>query len=276
MAEKFRNRPWRDRRSDSDWWDNYDYRQDRHDSRWDNYAGPGYRQSAGSRFDREREDYRPFGSESRSFDNYGYGNNNMSDYGYGSNAGYRGGYGHYESGGWDRDRGAGYNRRWEDDPENRARGRRYEREDDRRDWWDRASDEVASWFGDDSAQRRRNQDKRYGEHRGKGPKGYRRSDERIREDINDRLSYDGWVDASDIDVRVENGEVTLSGHVNHRQDKRRAEDIAESVSGVQNVENRLRLVRSDQEDYVYPTATTTGGATNTNSKVENGRSRKVV
>ena len=40
------------------------------------------------------------------------------------------------------------------------------------------------------------------EHRGRGPRGYTRSDERIREDVNDRLTDDGWLDASDIDVQV--------------------------------------------------------------------------
>lgn len=108
-----------------------------------------------------------------------------------------------------------------------------------RGWWDRASDEVASWFGDEEAERRRRMDQQR-PHRGKGPKGYRRSDERIKEDINDRLS-EGYLDATDITVAVENGEATLSGTVNSRADKRRAEDIAEYVSGVSNVENRLRV-----------------------------------
>jgi osmotically-inducible protein OsmY len=81
------------------------------------------------------------------------------------------------------------------------------------------------------------------EYRGRGPKGYRRSDERIKEDINDRLSDDYYLDASDIEVAVEKTEVTLTGSVNSRNDKRRAEDIADAVSGVTNVENRLRVKR---------------------------------
>ena len=80
-----------------------------------------------------------------------------------------------------------------------------------------------------------------GEYRGKGPRNYSRSDERIKEDINDRLSDDPFVDASDIDVTVSNGEVSLTGTVDHRSTKRRAEDLAEAVSGVKNVENRLRV-----------------------------------
>jgi osmotically-inducible protein OsmY len=78
-------------------------------------------------------------------------------------------------------------------------------------------------------------------HKGKGPRGYQRSDQRILEDVNDRLSDDAYVDASDIDVKIENGTVILSGHVPDKAAKRRAEDIAESVRGVNNVENRLRV-----------------------------------
>jgi len=111
-----------------------------------------------------------------------------------------------------------------------------------RDWWDRTKDEVSSWFGDDDAERRRAADRRVsGEHRGKGPKGYTRSDDRIREDVHDRLADDPYVDASDIEVKVENGDVVLTGDVYDREQKRRAEDIIESISGVRNVENRIHV-----------------------------------
>jgi osmotically-inducible protein OsmY len=135
-----------------------------------------------------------------------------------------------------------------------GRGREYggeQREQDRG-WWDRTRDEVQSWFGDEEAERRRRQDKRMGMFRGKGPKGYHRSDERIREDVNDRLSDDPFLDASEIEVQVNNGEVILTGTVDNRIDKRRAEDIAEDVSGVTNVQNQLR---------VKQTATATMGQT---------------
>lgn len=110
-----------------------------------------------------------------------------------------------------------------------------------RDWWDKTKDEVSSWFGDEDAERRRRMDEREGPHRGKGPKGYTRSDERIKEDVNDRLNEDSNVDASEIDVTVNNGEVTLSGTVNSRWEKHRAEDLAEAVSGVKDVENRIKV-----------------------------------
>jgi osmotically-inducible protein OsmY len=75
---------------------------------------------------------------------------------------------------------------------------------------------------------------------GKGPKGYTRSDERIREDVCDRLSDDDEIDARDITVTVKNAEVILEGSVNDRRSKHRAEDVAESVSGVKDVTNHLR------------------------------------
>jgi hypothetical protein len=107
-------------------------------------------------------------------------------------------------------------------------------------------------------------------HRGRGPKNYMRSDERISEDVNDRLMEDPYVDASDIEVHIDRCEVILSGTVDSREAKRRAEDLAESVSGVRNVENRIRVRRDDNssDSYKYPTATTSGGATNTDSKAE--------
>jgi hypothetical protein len=83
-----------------------------------------------------------------------------------------------------------------------------------------------------------------GMHKGKGPRGYQRSDARIQEDINDRLSEDPFLDASDIEVSVRGSEVTLAGTVESRDAKRRAEDISDSVSGVKNVENRLRVKRN--------------------------------
>jgi hypothetical protein len=77
--------------------------------------------------------------------------------------------------------------------------------------------------------------------RGRGPKGYVRSDDRIREDICDRLTEDPTLDAAGIEIRVSGGDVTLSGTVDSREDKRRAEDDAEFVAGVKNVQNLLRV-----------------------------------
>ncbi|KAB1125111.1 BON domain-containing protein [Neorhizobium galegae] len=113
----------------------------------------------------------------------------------------------------------------------------------RRSFMERAGDEVASWFGDEDAEHRRKMD----EHRGKGPKGYQRSDARIEEDVNDRLSDDPVLDASNITVTVQGSEVTLDGFVSSRWDKRRAEDLVDEVSGVRHVQNNLRVNNSSTD-----------------------------
>ena len=85
-----------------------------------------------------------------------------------------------------------------------------------------------------------------GPHSGRGPQGYQRSDARIEEDVCEHLTHHGMLDATGIQVRVENGEVTLTGTVESRQAKRLAEDILDSISGVKDVHNQLRVQRRDQ------------------------------
>ena len=132
------------------------------------------------------------------------------------------------TGGYDYDRGYG------------DAGRRGGSDDDRHDrggdFLGRAGEKLSSWFsgGGNDADR---------SHRGRGPKGYKRSDARIDEDIHERLTADHWLDASHIDVKVANGEVTLSGTVDSREAKRRAEEIAERCSGVDHIQNNLRVQR---------------------------------
>lgn len=104
--------------------------------------------------------------------------------------------------------------------------------------FDRANGEVTAWLDGRDAVERRQAD---ADHRGRGPKNYTRSDERIREDVNDRLSDDPDIDASEMEVSVSGGEVTLDGTVTERFAKRHAEDIAESVPGVRHVQNNLRI-----------------------------------
>lgn len=109
------------------------------------------------------------------------------------------------------------------------------------DWRDRSfrqrvRDEIAAWLGDNDAQSRREAD-----FTGVGPKGYRRSDTRISEHLHEVLTDDRYLDASDIRVTVKEGEVTLAGAVETLADKRRAEDCADSVSGIGHVQNDLRV-----------------------------------
>ena len=90
-----------------------------------------------------------------------------------------------------------------------------------------------------------------GPYAGRGPKGYRRSDERIQEDICERLTEHPSIDASDIEVTVSAGDVTLTGRVESRAIKHLSEVMAETVSGVQEVHNQLRVSRLTQEEGSY-------------------------
>lgn len=80
-----------------------------------------------------------------------------------------------------------------------------------------------------------------GQSRGKGPKGYTRTDDRIKEQVCDCLTDDEHLDASEIEVQVKSGEVTLAGSVSDRASKRHAEDLIERMSGVKHVQNNLRV-----------------------------------
>ena len=99
------------------------------------------------------------------------------------------------------------------------------------------------WENSYGSARRTSNDPTRGVSRGRGPQGYRRSDERIREDACERLTDDDRIDATDIEVAVTECEVTLSGTVRSREQKRLAEDLVDRVSGVRDVINSLRVER---------------------------------
>ena len=86
-----------------------------------------------------------------------------------------------------------------------------------------------------------------GGRRGRGPRVQAPADpgasddERIRAEVMQRLADDWYVDAGDIAVSVENGEVRLTGSVENRPEKRLAEDCADDVAGVRDVVNSLRI-----------------------------------
>lgn len=77
--------------------------------------------------------------------------------------------------------------------------------------------------------------------RRQGPKGYTRSDERIREDVCERLAGALEIDVSDVSVQVRDGCVALEGSVPARWMKHGVEDIADSCMCVRDVENRVRV-----------------------------------
>jgi hypothetical protein len=75
---------------------------------------------------------------------------------------------------------------------------------------------------------------------GRGPKGFKRSDERIADDVCERIARSA-INAENVEVTVKDGEVTLTGFVDVRYDKRILEDIADDVFGVSEVHNQLRV-----------------------------------
>jgi osmotically-inducible protein OsmY len=222
------------------------------DERYDRERGMGrdYRAPSAESYRHERfgtagygpARYAPGGGRSfSSFTGNDYGGADFSGaagtYGRESAAG-RGGYGsgswgagNYGAGSW---LGANHGE-WRDRDFSHDRGYPRGRRDERG-FLERAGDEVASWFGDEDAARRRAQD-----HRGRGPIGYMRTDERIREDASERLTDDWAVDARNIELSVSKGEITLNGTVSSRDQKRRAEDLVEDLSGVKHVQNNLRV-----------------------------------
>jgi osmotically-inducible protein OsmY len=117
-----------------------------------------------------------------------------------------------------------------------------------------------------------------GQFYGYGPKGYRRSDDRVKDEVSDNLMRAGQLDASDIEVMVSDGIVKLAGWVPDKWSKRAAEDIAESTMGVGDVDNQLQVAalsqgtgrgRTTSSDTARPTTQSTG-RTGTTSKRSSG------
>lgn len=112
----------------------------------------------------------------------------------------------------------------------------------------RGRDEEHDFWGFDRAREEEHAslwDRVKGVFHGRGPKNYVRPDERIREDVCEHLSYHPYIDASDIEVIVRDGEVTLTGTVDARMVKRASEECCDQVRGVKDVHNHLRVRRPD-------------------------------
>jgi len=84
-----------------------------------------------------------------------------------------------------------------------------------------------------------------GQHRGKGPKNFQRSDERVKELLCERLHDDPEIDASEVTVSVQGGKITLEGTVDSRRTKNAIEDVAEQI-GSQEVQNNLRVQKQGE------------------------------
>jgi osmotically-inducible protein OsmY len=76
-----------------------------------------------------------------------------------------------------------------------------------------------------------------------GPRGRRRSDESLAEEIREILTADPELEATDIEVEVEGGAVTLRGLVVDSDARLLAEELVETLPGVREVHNRLKADR---------------------------------
>lgn len=79
----------------------------------------------------------------------------------------------------------------------------------------------------------------------RGPKGYTRSDERLKEDICERLMMADDIDTSEVEVNVKAGQVILEGTVPSRRMKHTIEDLVDAAPGVQDIDNRIRVRREE-------------------------------
>lgn len=82
---------------------------------------------------------------------------------------------------------------------------------------------------------------------GIGPKGYRRADDRILEDVSEALTRHPEIDASEIDIGVKGGIVTLKGEVETKRMKRLAEQTIEYLPGIADIHNELRVTPFDRD-----------------------------
>jgi len=115
-------------------------------------------------------------------------------------------------------------------------------------WWQRGYGEGRPFYGWGRPGQWQEREDYYlqGPYAGRGPKNYRRRDEFIYEDVCEALTRHPDIDASEMEVSVKEGVVTLQGTVNDRHTKRLAEDIVDSVPGVKDIENQLRVRRAQE------------------------------
>lgn len=105
-------------------------------------------------------------------------------------------------------------------------------------WDDRRAEDLGQRFGKAVGGRRT------------GPRNFQRSDERIRDEICERLTFASGVNVRDVSVDVSKGVVTLNGTVERRAQKYDIEDIADNTFGVTEVENNIRVERQPTDDTI--------------------------
>jgi Predicted periplasmic or secreted lipoprotein len=130
----------------------------------------------------------------------------------------------------------------------------------------------------ESQDRYSSQSQSRGRHEGKGPKGFKRSDDRIKEEICEMLTRDPSIDASEIDIEVKEGEVTLTGSVPDRRMKHLAEDCVERSFGVRDVTNQIRVKRegsmtSSSSDLAESSSSRSSSSSSSSSNPTSGSKR---
>jgi len=123
-----------------------------------------------------------------------------------------------------------------------------------------AQGDFARDFGNNEAQWQSQQSQL--SHRGRGPKGYERSDERLKELICERLTDDPAIDASEVTIEITNKVVKLTGSVDERRIKYLIEDVIEQTGGVRDIDNQLRVqspAGSQSQASQYGTASSESG-----------------
>jgi osmotically-inducible protein OsmY len=74
----------------------------------------------------------------------------------------------------------------------------------------------------------------------------KRPDQSILDDVNDILNRHHEIDASDIMVQVDHGEVIFTGTVPELRMKFLAQEVTEQVSGVRKIDNQLHKSESHE------------------------------
>ena len=224
-----------------DWYERNERRRgarSQHRSTQDFENGNGYTYNRGREGD---QDWRQSDYSSRDY---------RQDYGPNANYGERYGFSGYGRSQYDPD----INRSWREDPDTetwRAGQPFTDREQDYRGGrWNRDTHDYeprhGRYYGSWNPRMRESANERSGGYSGVGPKNYRRSDERIQEEVCDLLTYHSGIDASNVEVSVRDGEVTLTGEIPDRYMKRMAEDTIDEIPGVKNITNNLRVEQSNR------------------------------
>jgi hypothetical protein len=220
------------------------------------YGQGGYGPSSGSTYG--QGGYGTYGGSQSGYGSSGQGMGGMGGQGrmggYGASTGQGGSHGRSESRDWGRERHMGEG----------GRGHQEQQEHEEGGFFHRMGEGIRNVFGMHDR----------GPFFGKGPKGYKRSDERIREECSEMIARQGWIDATDVDIKVQNGEVTLSGTVKEREHKRQLERMIEEISGVEDVRNEIRVKREAQGVTTAASGTTTTTASTGEEANRSGRNAR--